>query len=146
MREMQSPSDSGLNALLGPGSVVEGKLSFKGQVRIEGTFTGEITTTDLLIVGETAKVSANINCGSVVVNGEVLGNIKASDSIELKRPARVKGDLAAPALSIEKGVIFEGQSMMLNGGMNLVSVNRRDGGPKARGRAKDQDHRGPDSD
>src|SRR5207247_7168011 len=88
MRALQSPADAGLNALLGPGSVVEGKLSFKGQVRIEGMFTGEITTTDLLVVGETAKVSANINCGSVVVNGEVIGNIKASDSIELHKPAR----------------------------------------------------------
>ena len=146
MREPQSPADAGLNALLGPGSVVEGKLSFKGQVRIEGTFTGEITTTDLLIVGETAKVSANINCGSVVVNGEVIGNIKASDSIELHKPARVKGDLAAPALSIEKGVVFEGQSMMLNGGINLVSFDRREHAPKPRSRAKDQDHRGPDSD
>ena len=38
-----------LNALLGPGSVVEGKVSFQGQVRIDGRFTGEITTTDLLI-------------------------------------------------------------------------------------------------
>ncbi|OLC50865.1 MAG: hypothetical protein AUH67_00860 [Chloroflexi bacterium 13_1_40CM_4_69_19] len=132
--------------MLGPGSVVEGKLSFKGQVRIEGMFTGEITTTDLLVVGETAKVSANINCGSVVVNGEVIGNIKASDSIELHKPARVKGDLAAPALSIEKGVVFEGKSMMLNGGINLVSLSGRDSAPKARGRAKDQDHRGPDSD
>ena len=146
MRELQSPADAGLNALLGPGSVVEGKLSFKGQVRIEGMFTGEVTTTDLLVVGETAKVSANINCGSVVVNGEVIGNIKASDSIELHKPARVKGDLAAPALSIEKGVVFEGKSMMLNGGINLVSLSGRDSAPKARGRAKDQDLRGPDSD
>src|SRR2546425_9931229 len=125
MREPQSPSDTGLNALLGRGWVVEGKLSFKGQVRIEGTFTGEITPADLLIVGETAKVSANINCGSVVVNGEVVGNIKASDSIELHKPARVKGDLAAPALSIEKGVVFEGKSMMLNGGINLGTLGGR---------------------
>lgn len=146
MRELQTPADAGLNALLGPGSVVEGKLSFKGQVRIEGTFTGEITTTDLLIVGETAKVSANINCGSVVVNGEVIGNIKASESIELHKPARVKGNLAAPALSIEKGVVFEGQSMMLNGGIDLVGFSRRESAPTAKGRAKDQDRRRPDAD
>src|SRR2546430_14584769 len=143
MREPQSPADAGLNALLGPGSVVEGKLSFKGQVRIEGTFTGEITTTDLLIVGETAKVSANINCGSVVVNGEVIGNIKASDSIELHKPARVKGDLAAPALSIEKGVVFEGQSMMLNGGLNPARLGRPLGPAAGKGRANALEHPSP---
>ena len=75
--------DAGVQALLGPGLVVEGKLSFEGQVRIDGTFTGEITTTGGLIVGETAKISAEITCGSIVVNGEVNGNIHASESVEL---------------------------------------------------------------
>ena len=58
MREYQGGSaDASGNATFGPGLVFEGKLSFQGQVRFDGTFTGEITTDDLLIIGETAKVS-----------------------------------------------------------------------------------------
>src|SRR5512140_37501 len=60
-----------LNALLGKGSEFEGKLAFEGKVRIDGTFTGEISTNDLLQVGEGAKVQAEITCGTVIVEGEV---------------------------------------------------------------------------
>lgn len=113
---LPSTGEAGLNALLGPGSVIEGKVSFQGQVRIDGTFTGEITTTDLLIIGEQAKVAAEISCGSAVVSGEVTGNIKASESVELHMPARVRGDIATPSLSIDRGVVFNGISKMESAG------------------------------
>lgn len=101
-----------LNALLGRGSEFEGKLTFEGTVRIDGKFSGEISTNDVLVIGEGAKVQAEINAGSVVVNGEVSGNIRAKTSIELHNPARVKGNLETPQLSIDKGVMFEGNSKM----------------------------------
>ena len=113
---LPSTGEATLNALLGPGSVVEGKVSFQGQVRIDGRFTGEITTTDLLIIGEQAKVAAEISCGSAVVSGEVTGNIKATASVELHKPARVKGDIATPSLSIDRGVVFNGISKMESAG------------------------------
>jgi len=115
MREYQSGTADGAgNATFGPGLVFEGKLSFQGQVRFDGTFTGEITTDDLLIIGETAKVSADITCGSVVINGEVTGKIKARDSVELRGHARVKADLATPSLVMDKGVVFDGYCNMMD--------------------------------
>lgn len=121
------PADSALNALLGRGSEFDGKLSFEGTVRIDGTFTGEISTNDMLIIGEGAKVTADITCGSVVVNGEVTGNIKATEMVELHKPARVKGDITTPSLMIDKGVSFDGTSKMDGATSNLVSLNRREG-------------------
>jgi cytoskeletal protein CcmA (bactofilin family) len=111
-REYTTPSASDLNALLGKGSEFEGKLAFEGKVRIDGTFTGEITTNDLLMVGDGAKVQAEISCGTVIVEGEVVGNIKATSAVELRRPAKVHGDITTPSLVIEKGVVFEGRSRM----------------------------------
>jgi cytoskeletal protein CcmA (bactofilin family) len=101
-----------LNALLGRGSEFDGKLAFEGTVRIDGSFSGEITTSDTLIVGDGAKVHAEISCGSIVVHGEIVGNITASQSVELHKPARVKGDIATPSLSVERGVLFQGNSKM----------------------------------
>jgi cytoskeletal protein CcmA (bactofilin family) len=122
MREYQSGSvDPSANATFGPGLVFEGKLSFQGQVRFDGTFTGEITTDDLLIIGETAKVSADITCGSVVINGEVNGKIKARDSVELRGHARVKADLVTPSLVMDKGVVFDGHCNMMDK-RDLVSL------------------------
>ena len=107
-----TPTSGDLNALLGRGSEFEGKLAFEGKVRIDGTFTGEISTNDLLQIGDGARVQAEISCGTVIVEGEVNGNIKATQAVELRRPAKVHGDITTPSLVIEKGVIFEGRSRM----------------------------------
>ena len=53
-----------LNALLGKGSEFEGKLTFEGEVRIDGKFSGQIVTKDTLTVGEGAKVTADIRKSS----------------------------------------------------------------------------------
>ncbi len=107
-------ASSDLNALLGRGSEFEGKLTFEGTVRIDGKFTGNITTGDVLVVGEGAKVSAEISCGTIIVHGEVTGNIRAKSAIELHHPAKVRGNIETPSLVVEKGVLFEGQAKMDN--------------------------------
>lgn len=110
--EPQMRAGGELNAILGKGSEFEGKLTFEGTVRIDGKFSGEISTSDVLVIGEGARVQAEINAGSVVINGEVQGNVRAKTSIELHHPARVRGNLETPQLSIDKGVVFEGTSKM----------------------------------
>ena len=107
------PASSGdLNALLGRGSEFEGKLTFEGTVRIDGKFTGTIITNDVLVIGEGAKVQAEITAGTVIVHGEISGNVKAKTAVELHHPARMKGNVETPSLMIEKGVMFEGQTKM----------------------------------
>jgi cytoskeletal protein CcmA (bactofilin family) len=105
---------SDLNALLGRGSEFDGKLTFEGTVRIDGKFTGTIVTGDVLVVGEGAKISAEITCGTIIVHGEVNGNIRAKSAVELHHPAKVRGNVETPSLMVEKGVLFEGQSKMEN--------------------------------
>jgi cytoskeletal protein CcmA (bactofilin family) len=101
-----------INTLLGRGSEFEGKLTFEGTVRIDGTLRGEVFSDDVLIVGEGARVEAEIDVGEIIVQGAVVGNIRAKRSIELLTPGRVKGDLTTPSLQIDKGVIFEGRCFM----------------------------------
>jgi cytoskeletal protein CcmA (bactofilin family) len=103
-----------LNALLGKGSEFEGKLTFEGEVRIDGRFSGQILTKDTLTVGEGAKVTADITAGIVIVSGAVEGTIKATSHVELHAPARVKGTIETPSMSMDKGVIFEGTMKMEN--------------------------------
>jgi cytoskeletal protein CcmA (bactofilin family) len=103
-----------VHTLLGKGSEFEGKLSFEGQVRIDGKYSGQISTKDTLVIGEGARVMAEIQAGTVIVNGQVEGNIKATVMVELHPPAKVKGSIETPALSIDKGVIFEGSCKMEN--------------------------------
>src|SRR5665647_1915279 len=101
-----------ITTLLGRDATFEGKLTFDGTVRIDGRFKGEVFSEDTLVIGEGAIVEAEIDIGEVIVQGTVVGNIKAKRSIEIHAPGRVKGDLHTPSLQIDKGVVFEGRSFM----------------------------------
>jgi cytoskeletal protein CcmA (bactofilin family) len=101
-----------ITTLLGRGAAFEGKLTFEGTVRIDGRFKGEVFSDDVLVIGEGAHVEAEIDIGEVIIQGTVVGNIKAKRSIEIHAPGRVKGDLHTPSLQVDKGVIFEGRSFM----------------------------------
>ena len=103
-----------ITTLLGRGAAFEGKLTFEGTVRIDGRFKGEVFSDDVLVIGEGAHVEAEIDIGEVIIQGTVIGNIKAKRSIEIHAPGRVKGDVHTPSLQIDKGVIFEGRSFMEN--------------------------------
>ena len=109
-----SAKNTGIMAFIDEGSEIEGKYSFTGTgtVLLNGRFHGEIVTTDALVVGEKAVVNATIQAESVVILGQVVGNVRASARIELKGAARVFGDLEAPVVILEEGVLFEGQCRM----------------------------------
>src|SRR5229473_1895013 len=104
-----------LNALLGKGSQFEGKLLFEGTVRIDGKFSGEIVSTDTLIIGEGAEVKANLQVGTLICLGDFQGDAKASKAIELKAPAKVRGNLTTASIVIERGVFFDGSCKMDSG-------------------------------
>ncbi|MCR9162025.1 MAG: polymer-forming cytoskeletal protein [Nannocystaceae bacterium] len=101
-----------ITTILGQGSTFEGKLTFEGAVRIDGEFKGEIRTSGMLIVGETANIQAEIEGAQVVVHGQVHGDIEASESVELRAAARVRGNIATPSFEIEKGARFDGSCTM----------------------------------
>jgi len=103
-----------VHTILGPESSFEGKLVFEGTVRIDGAFSGEINTKDILVIGQGAKVNATIHVGQIVINGEVTGDVYAKQSVELNKPARLRGNIHTPQLMIEKDVIFEGSCKMEN--------------------------------
>ena len=105
-----------LNALLGKGSQFEGKLLFEGTVRIDGKFSGEIISTDTLIIGEGAEVKATIRVGTLTCLGDYQGDATASKAIELKAPAKVRGNLTTASIVVERGTFFDGTCKMDSGG------------------------------
>ena len=119
-----SPAPQGeINTLLGPGSFFEGKLTFEGTVRIDGKLSGEVFSNDVLVIGEGADVTAEIDVGVLIVEGKVTGNIRAKRSVELHAPARVRGNLETPSLFIDKGVMFEGECRMEGFGGGQTTKN-----------------------
>jgi len=101
-----------INAFLGKNTEFEGKLSFKGAVRIDGQFKGEIVTEGTLIVGETAVIHSNVHVSHIIISGEFRGNILADKRIEIHAPGKVFGNIQAPIVVINEGVVFEGNCRM----------------------------------
>ena len=109
-----SPKTGGteVDTLLGKGSEFEGKLVFKGQVRIDGKYSGQIQTDEILIIGASARVNAEISAGTVVISGTVEGIIRATSVVELHKGAKVKGTIEAPNVTMEREVSFDGTMKM----------------------------------
>jgi cytoskeletal protein CcmA (bactofilin family) len=101
-----------INALLGKNTEFEGKLTFEGAVRIDGRFAGEILTPGTLIVGESASIQSRIKVSDIIISGEVRGDIIADGKVEIHAPGKVFGNIHAPTLVVEEGVIFEGNCRM----------------------------------
>lgn len=117
IRDLISPlknaSDDHITVIVDQACEFEGKLSFRGTARIAGKFKGDILKSDHLIVGPDAKIQAGIiEVKSIVISGEVVGNIVAREKVEMLKPAVFKGNVITPSLHIEEGVMFEGKTHM----------------------------------
>ena len=125
-RKRKPGGRSGLTAFIDEGSEIEGRYTFSGTLMLNGRFKGEISTTDTLIIGEKGIMSGDIRAGQVLVGGEVVGNILGTERVELKRTARVVGDVEAPVVVVEEGVLFEGHCRMTKANPNAEIVPTRD--------------------
>jgi cytoskeletal protein CcmA (bactofilin family) len=94
------------------GTEIDGKVTFTGTVLLNGRVRGEIVSNDTLVVGEKGVINATIRSGVVEVAGEVVGNITATERIELLASSRVYGDIEAPVVTIDEGALLEGQCRM----------------------------------
>ncbi len=118
-----------------------GVLTYKGNVRIDGTFEGEIETEDTLFIGEQANVKAQIHAGAVIASGRITGEITAVQRVELKSPATIDASITTPKLSMDNGVIFNGKITM---GSSIVQSKAGQGKSKKTfapvAESKDQSH------
>ena len=101
-----------LSAYVDERSEIEGTFTFSGTVMLNGKFKGDIQSTDTPIIGDKGVVNATITAGAVLINGELVGNVLATERVELRGSARVFGDVEAPVVVIEEGVLFEGHCRM----------------------------------
>ena len=96
-------------AWIGQGVVVEGRITSSQDLRIDGTVEGSIEVGDhMLIVGARAAVKANLVAKSIVISGTVIGNITATERLELQATGSVEGDISSPRLVMVEGAIAKG--------------------------------------
>lgn len=101
-----------LSTIIGPDATLEGRLSVKHSVRIDGLMKGELNSTELVTIGPDGGVEGNIAAAEVVVGGKVIGKIVCNGKVVLEESAVLTGDLKTLRLVVEEGATFNGMSEM----------------------------------
>ena len=97
-------------AWIGQGVVVEGRITSSQDLRIDGRVEGTIEVGDhVLIVGARAAVKANLVAKSILISGTVIGNITATDRLDLQATGSVEGDISSPRLVMVEGAVVKGR-------------------------------------
>lgn len=101
-----------INSILGKGCKFKGTIDVEGTLRIDAEFEGVVNCPDTLVVGKTGVVKAEINVKNAIIGGKVIGNINATNKIELQSGSHIEGDIHTHRLVIDEGVFFEGSCKM----------------------------------
>ncbi|BDD00227.1 polymer-forming cytoskeletal protein [Persicobacter psychrovividus] len=99
---------------IGMGTVIRGDVETSGNIRIEGTLTGNITCKSKVVMGQSAKVDGNVIAQIAEVEGLITGRVEVSDVLVLKPTARIEGDILTNKMIVESGAQFNGSCQMSN--------------------------------
>jgi len=105
-------SESNAINLIGTGTQIKGDVISTGDIRIDGSLTGNLNTKGKIVIGETGKVKGEINCKNSDVSGKIEGKITVTDQLSLKTTSNINGDIIASKLAIEPGARFTGNCNM----------------------------------
>lgn len=105
--------DSRIDTLIGADTRVEGNIYFSGGLRIDGAVHGNVAepvdSPSTLILSEHGRVEGAVAAAKIVLNGKVIGPVKAGQFIELQSKARITGDLHYKSLEMHTGAVIEGR-------------------------------------
>ena len=100
---------SGGTARLGASLHIKGEITGNEDLQIDGSVEGLVQLEDRkLTVGASARVTADLIAREILVYGNVKGNLRARDRIEIKKDGSVVGDLTTARIMIEDGAYFKG--------------------------------------
>lgn len=105
--------DQKLDTLVGAETVITGDVSFSGGLRVDGTIRGNVQEQEgsesTIILSENGRIEGAVSTTKIVLNGTVVGPVKASQFIELQTKARIAGDLHYKSLEMHMGAVIDGK-------------------------------------
>lgn len=106
---MKKSRSGDINGFLDRTTVIQGELRFTDTMRIDGTVSGRVVSDNLLIVGESADIDAEIDVGTITIMGKVTGTLRATNRVEVLAGATLLGEVQTPVLRIDEGAVFQGR-------------------------------------
>ena len=112
---------------IGKSVVIKGELSGSEDLTIEGQVDGKIELRqNVLTIGPNGKIKAQVFAKSVVILGEVTGNVTASEKVDIRDNGSVDGDIAAPRVAIAEGAHFRGSIDMQRAGASAKPAEKKE--------------------
>ncbi len=125
----QGESFKKVETIIGASVKVKGDFNSQGNIVVEGIVQGNLKTKGSLLVGDKAKITANVEAKEAKIGGEIKGNVKIKDYLELTATAKIFGDVEASSLSVERGAILNGKCTMVseekNVGHNVEKIENK---------------------
>ena len=119
----QERTNGGSATLVGAGTTLKGDITSLGDLRIDGTVIGNITSSAKIVVGSSGIVEGDIKGNQADITGKVSGNIRTTELLQLRGDSVVKGNLYAGKLQLEPSATFNGECHM---GANIVEMNNNE--------------------
>jgi len=113
-----------IDTIIGKNSSFEGNIMSQGTVRIDGKFNGKIDVKGNIIIGDSAKLEAEIMAENVIVSGEIKGNINAKNQIEITSTGKIYGDIEVKKLIVDDGAVFDGKCTMIKTDTPELTTNK----------------------
>jgi cytoskeletal protein CcmA (bactofilin family) len=99
-------------SLIGAGTVVEGRVSTEGSIRIDGTMVGDVVAKANAAIGSSGMLEGNLSARNISLAGKVKGTVTASEKLILEGKSILHGDIRASRLVVDEGAMFDGQCSM----------------------------------
>lgn len=101
-----------IDTMIGPGTKFEGNVQAQGIIRVDGTFTGEMSTQGDIIIGENGNVQGKLVAKNIVVAGTSNAKLHCSGKLVIRSSGKVLGDINVESIVIEEKGVFEGNCEM----------------------------------
>jgi cytoskeletal protein CcmA (bactofilin family) len=127
-------TDNNTINLISNGTDITGDIKSSGDIRIDGSLTGNLNTKGKVVIGQTGKVNGEIICKNCEISGTIEGRVVVNQLLNLKASSKILGDIVTSKLSIEPGAIFSGTCKMSennnNGGSSTLKEKELEKGGK----------------
>lgn len=105
---------SKIDTLIGQGVEIKGDIKFQGGLHLDGVIVGNVSHTEnasapVLVISDQGRVEGDVYVAYAVINGEVVGNVYASEKLELSAKARISGNVEYNLLEMASGAEINGQ-------------------------------------
>ncbi|MDC0204216.1 polymer-forming cytoskeletal protein [Flavobacteriales bacterium] len=109
---MKKTENKAVVNMIGAGTTINGDVQSKGDIRVDGTLKGSVTTEGKVVLGKEGVIEGDVVCKNADVSGTLKAKITVSQLLSLKTSAKLNGDITTNKLSIEPGAEFTGSCSM----------------------------------